>query len=609
MKKRVLFLLLISAMILSVFAGCDNHTHSYGKWETEKEATCEEEGKEVQVCDCGHEKTRKIPQLEHEYEQSVSKEASCSEAGKARFTCKNCDDSYTEDIPKTEHAYEVSAVQGDSCESDRIFTYICKVCSDVKTENVPASTHEYESSVTKKATCLAMGEATYRCKNCKDSYTEPLPLLAHTYEVSESQAATCTEDGETTYICKVCGDEKTEILPAMGHDYEENVTKEASCQGSGETTFTCKACEDSYTEEILFPTYTPTQIYEMYKNSTGEIITYTKTGEPYALGTCFVYNTEGWLITNYHVIEFGYAATVTFGEITYEVKQVLAYNKDIDVAILKIDATDLVPAVLCNSIHQVGEEVYALGNSQGLTSTMSRGMVTFADREIDGVRYIQHDAPISGGNSGGPLINRYGEVIGINTWTVRDSQNLNFAIALTELDKLDYSTPMTMAQCYETEYTAYVRLKKLVVQEENYDTKSGNYMLMFKMDYSSDYTDIYCCYAMYMVEEDQLMVGMSILNQATGEVSDTFMMAIDPDLSGEYEWAYTENTYIMSGIMYADSYESGDVLYSTDDNVPSSVLYKAFLDMASSMASYLIGYLEIPEIEFSAAEIGFANFA
>lgn len=60
--------------------------------------------------------------------------------------------------------------------------------------------------------------------------------------------------------------------------------------------------------------------------------------------------------------------------------------------------------------------------------------LSFSCREVDGVKHVQHDVPISSGNSGGPLINNYGEVIGVNTWTLLDSQNLNFAILVSEFD-------------------------------------------------------------------------------------------------------------------------------------------------------------------------------
>ena len=84
-----------------------------------------------------------------------------------------------------------------------------------------------------------------------------------------------------------------------------------------------------------------------------------------------------------------------------------------------------------------------------MTATFSQGIITAVNRKIEGVTYIQHDAAISPGNSGGPLLNKYGEVIGINTWTLEDSQNLNFAVSSSVLLEMKYSTPLTMEQFYD----------------------------------------------------------------------------------------------------------------------------------------------------------------
>ena len=115
-------------------------------------------------------------------------------------------------------------------------------------------------------------------------------------------------------------------------------------------------------------------------------------------------------------------------------------------AILKINATDLDYANVCKKTVQTGEAVYAIGSSRGLTNTYSQGIITQANRVVDGVVHIQHDASITNGNSGGPLLNVYGEVIGINTWGITDSQNLNFAVFTSELDNLVYGNEMTLHQ-------------------------------------------------------------------------------------------------------------------------------------------------------------------
>ena len=86
--------------------------------------------------------------------------------------------------------------------------------------------------------------------------------------------------------------------------------------------------------------------------------------------------------------------------------------------------------------YREGDTIYAFGSPIGFTSTLSQGIISSADREVDGRLCVQHDASITHGNSGSPLINEFGEVIGVNTFTYEDSQNLNFAVAISELDNL-----------------------------------------------------------------------------------------------------------------------------------------------------------------------------
>ena len=128
------------------------------------------------------------------------------------------------------------------------------------------------------------------------------------------------------------------------------------------------------------------------------------------------------------------------------------YDKVLDLAIVQADIQG--NAYLEFSKHPVatGETIYALGSSQGLTSTFSSGIVSTASRTIEGVNYIQTTAPISQGNSGGPLVDPYGEVVGVNSMTLTTGQNLNFAIDIHELEKLTQERNLSLAQIYELEY-------------------------------------------------------------------------------------------------------------------------------------------------------------
>jgi serine protease Do len=127
---------------------------------------------------------------------------------------------------------------------------------------------------------------------------------------------------------------------------------------------------------------------------------------------------------------------------------VLGYSEDYDLAIINIDAVTEHLTVNKGGV-SVGEVVYALGSPRGLTGSLSEGIVSSASRLIDGVDYIQITAPVSNGNSGGPLINEYGEVMGANTFMVADGQNLNFAVNISQYPKVDINNGVLAADYYQ----------------------------------------------------------------------------------------------------------------------------------------------------------------
>ncbi|WP_460965166.1 S1C family serine protease [Spirosoma litoris] len=154
------------------------------------------------------------------------------------------------------------------------------------------------------------------------------------------------------------------------------------------------------------------------------------------LGTGFVIDSKGLIVTNYHVIRDAERIEVTLSNgRTYPVLGVVDYNYSDpgypDFAILKIDAeTDLAALPLGNDDElKSGETVVTIGNPIAYAHTPSVG--NFAQRrQLDSVAYLQITAPISHGNSGGPLLNLYGEVVGINTLGDERGQNLNFALSV-----------------------------------------------------------------------------------------------------------------------------------------------------------------------------------
>lgn len=206
----------------------------------------------------------------------------------------------------------------------------------------------------------------------------------------------------------------------------------------------------SYTAQWSRPAFSAEELYQRISPSVVEINIYDYDGSWQGLGSGFFIDADGTIATNFHVIEGAYSATITLSNgREYEAVSVLDYDEYVDLALLEtnIKGNEFLRAAA--SAVQTGETVYAIGSSRGFTGSFSDGIVSSASREIEGVRYIQTTAPISGGNSGGPLINIYGEVVGINTMSASNGQNLNFAIDISELEQLDGNGYAGMTDFYQ----------------------------------------------------------------------------------------------------------------------------------------------------------------
>ena len=149
----------------------------------------------------------------------------------------------------------------------------------------------------------------------------------------------------------------------------------------------------------------------------------------------------GYVATNYHVIERAETtiARLVGTQTTYTIEEIVATDEKHDLAIIKVVGDTPPELTLGNSDEiRIGETVYAVGNPIGLQGTVSRGIVSsMRDFGQNGIR-IQIDAPISPGNSGGPVLNEKGEVIGVSVSGIQDigAQNLNFAIPSNYLKEL-----------------------------------------------------------------------------------------------------------------------------------------------------------------------------
>lgn len=147
-------------------------------------------------------------------------------------------------------------------------------------------------------------------------------------------------------------------------------------------------------------------------------------------GTGFIIASDGYIVTNAHVLSGARALkVVTYNKENHKT-ELIGYDLNYDIALLKIQGNYKQVELENSENIQVGEKVIAVGNPLGLQFSVSEGIISGIDRigsnEIDA--YIQTDAALNPGNSGGPLINKKGKVIGINNFKISGGENLGFAL-------------------------------------------------------------------------------------------------------------------------------------------------------------------------------------
>ena len=195
---------------------------------------------------------------------------------------------------------------------------------------------------------------------------------------------------------------------------------------------------------------TAAEVYAANVNSTVGITTMVTTNfwgyqttSP-ASGSGFIYSDDGYILTNFHVIEGSKSITVSLYDGRELEAKLVGYDESNDIAVLKVEAENLVPVIIGDSGSlNVGDPVVAIGNPLGeLTFSLTAGTVSALEREVTfsggiTMNLIQTDCAINSGNSGGALFNLYGEVIGITNAKYSGSSNSGASI-----DNIGFAIPM-----------------------------------------------------------------------------------------------------------------------------------------------------------------------
>ncbi len=209
-----------------------------------------------------------------------------------------------------------------------------------------------------------------------------------------------------------------------------------------EGVFTNKQFEENYDAgKITLMTVpnelTSEQIYQKCSPSVFYIEIFDRNGNITSTGSGFFIDNYGTAVTNYHVIDEAASATATMSDTgkTYDILGVYDYSEENDWAVISVDGSGFKALEIADESTIIGgSTVYAIGSPLGLQNTISQGLISNVSREVDGVTYIQTSAPISHGSSGGALINKYGEVIGITSAGFTDGENLNLAIPISVIE-------------------------------------------------------------------------------------------------------------------------------------------------------------------------------
>ncbi len=171
-------------------------------------------------------------------------------------------------------------------------------------------------------------------------------------------------------------------------------------------------------------------IIERYRDIIIQIAT------PYSTGTGFLLLQEGLIVTNNHIVQDNRDAVVLGEQLPKQLARIVYADPKYDLAFLEVG-----PAVPPAGMPELGDEerlsegdiVVSIGHPFGLQFSVTQGVVSNTRREVEGVRYLQHDAALNPGNSGGPLINREGKIVGVNTLGMEQGDNIGFSLPVSYL--------------------------------------------------------------------------------------------------------------------------------------------------------------------------------
>ena len=463
MRNKIFHLLLIALVVVCCLfiASCTteelDHVHNY----TERtfNATCVKDGRQEKICtECEDViLVSVIPAKGHNpSEWQVKTLPTCTVNKVDEKICMDCGEVVETKVHElVGHKPSEWQVQTDaSCTENLVEIKICTVCAELVERKVGEKLlHDFEAMPI-NGTCAVGAHILHTCKLCgyseRTDFDKVTDVHADSVWVVEI-APSCTSDGLRKQICTTCStilNREAITMDTNNHSFLVETFPPQTEDGVGYTKHTCKECgyeiTNAYETNLL-----PSQIYEMIASSIVRIEGSNKNGKMHNVGSGFFINENGEIVTNYHVIAGAYNLKVKlYGGTEYDVLSVKAYDMINDLAILKIDLKGNSYLKIASYSPKTGDPVYALGSPLGIDDVFTDGIVSNPSKNIDGVMHIVFSAPISPGNSGGPLVNSRGEVVGVNDQVATDGQNLNFAIFAGLINELDTSNEKSVYETY-----------------------------------------------------------------------------------------------------------------------------------------------------------------
>ena len=462
MNKKFLLLFALVLMLCAVLmASCSNeetdHDHQY--IERTKTPTCTEVGKHDKICTTCEDTVliEVLPAKGHNpNDWQVKTEPTCTVNKVEEKICKDCGEVVETTVhPVMGHTPGEWQVMIDaSCTQNLVEQKVCKVCAaTVETRTGEKIQHEYVQ-ITVAGNCAVGEHVLNTCKFCGHSYSDNYSEIREAHVDGGwviVKAPTCSAEGLRQRICKICsnnmGDNESVGIDPENHSFAVETFPPADGQ-EGYTLHTCQLCgykvKNEYESNFL-----PSQIYQMIVSATVRIEGCDKDGNTNNVGSGFFINANGEILTNYHVIAAAYQLKVKlYGGTEHFAVSVLGYDIANDIAVIKIDMVGNSYLEFSDKAVKTGDPVYALGSPMGIDNMFTSGIVSNPLKNINGNLCIGFTSPISPGNSGGPLVDASGKVVGIVTQQVKDAQNTNFAFPISVASELDTSVPKAVHEVY-----------------------------------------------------------------------------------------------------------------------------------------------------------------